>query len=133
MKMRLSPRPLRQLKQLKKLLPFGKPIAVKRSTTTYLDKQGWKQSTSTTPPEWHGYFRTRFGSYKGKITASTPPQFYFQHPPEGLARHSHRACFHPLPGGWYHVHFSRVKDLDSGVIKLERILHEAFLLSQKTA
>jgi len=136
MKMRLSPRPLKTLKQLKRLIPFGKPIAVKRDTEPYLPKQGWKLNTSTTPAEWHGYYRTRFGSYKGRIIASTPPQFYIHKPPAGLKeRHSHKACFTAMKDdGWYSAHFSKLpKDLDSGVIKLERILYEAYLLTQKSA
>jgi hypothetical protein len=123
---------------LKRFLPFGKPIAVKRSTSAipYIERTGWERATSTTPAEWRGYFRTRFGSYKGRIIASTPPQYYIYKPPKGLKeRHSHAACFSKLgEDGWFSVHFSKVpKDLDSGVIKLERILCEAYLLTQKSA
>ena len=127
-------RPLKKLKSLKNVLRFSKPLAVKRtsSETPYLEKTGWRE-TGTTPREWHGYYRTRFGSYKGRITASTPPQYYIHKPPRGLKeRHSHAACFHALTDGWYNAHFSVVpKDLASGVIKLERILSEAYLLTQK--
>ena len=128
-------RPLKKFQLLKKLLPFGKPIEVKRSAAPYIEQTGWQQSISTTPREWHGYYRTRFGSYKGRITASTPPQFYIHKPPAGLkTKHSHSACFTALADGWYSVHFRIMpKDLDSGVIKLERILCEAYLLTQKTA
>src|SRR5438105_2204298 len=96
-------RPRIKLHHLKRLLSFGKPIAVKRSTDPYLPKQGWQLDTSTIPAAWHGYYRTRFGSYKGRITASTPPQFYIHKPPKGLKeRHSHGACFTKIgDDGWF--------------------------------
>jgi hypothetical protein len=133
-------RPLKTLKpllSLKNVLRFGKPIAVQRtsSATLYIEKTGWKQSTSTSPAEWHGYFRTRFGSWKGKIKTTTPPQYSIYKPPAGLTtKHSHKRCFDLASDGWCSVHFNIVpKDLDSGVIKLERILYEAYLLTQKSA
>jgi hypothetical protein len=121
---------------VKRLLSFGKPIAITRSRRRYMDEMGWEQSTRTSPAEWHGYYRTRFGSYKGRIIASTPPQYYIYKPPRGLKeRHSHSACFSKFgEDGWYSSHFSiPPKDLDSGVIKLERVLCEAYLLTGKTS
>ena len=136
---------------LRKLFPFKKirppttphtltrttgttPIPVTRDTRTYLEKQGWTLDTSSYPATWHGYYRTRHGSFKGRIEASNPSRFYFQHPPKGLSRHSHRACFHALDNGWYSIHFSTMpRDLDSGVLLLERILHESYVLTQKSA
>jgi hypothetical protein len=132
MAMRFPPRPLAKLKNL---LSFKHPMVVKRGARPYIEMQGWKQVSRTTPPEWHGYYRIRFRSYKGKIKASTPPQFYIYKPPEALTtRHSHRACFTTLADGWCSVHFRIMpRDLDSGVMQLERILREAFLLSQTSA
>jgi hypothetical protein len=127
-------RHFKKLKSLKNLLPFGKPIAVKRSSAPYIEKTGWRE-TGTMPAEWHGYYRTRFGSYKGRITASTPPQYYIYQPPEGLTtKHTHKNCFYLMRDNWCSVHFKiQPRDLDSGVIKLERILCEAYLLTHKTA
>ena len=129
-------RPRTSLRVLKKLLPFGKSIAITRSRRRYIEETGWRQTSDTSPREWRGYYRTRFGSFKGRIIASTPPQFYIHKPPRGLKeRHSHAACFTDMGGdGWFSAHF-RVppKDLDSGVMKLERILCEAYLLTSKSA
>jgi hypothetical protein len=136
MVMRFSPkRPLKTLKQLKGLIPFGKLIAITRSKKRYIEETGWEQTTSTFPHEWHGFYRTMVGSYKGRIIASTPPRYYIHKPPKGLTtKHSHKACFHLMPDNWCSVHFAIVpKDLDSGVLKLERILYEAYLLTDKTA
>lgn len=133
MALRIAPkRPFTPLQHLKRLLPFGKPIAITRSRRRYIEEMDWQQSTRTTPPEWHGYYRTRFRSYKGRIIASTPPQYYIYKPPKGLKeRHIHKACFSKFgEDGWFSVHFRiQPRDLDSGVIKLERILCEAYLLS----
>ena len=128
-------RPRIQWRHVKRLLSFGKPIAITRSSKRYIEGTGWQQ-TNTTPCEWHGYYRTRFGSWKGRIIASTPPQFYIYKPPKGLKeRHSHAACFNKIgDDGWYSSHFKKMpRDLDSGVIELERILCEAYLLTQKSA
>jgi hypothetical protein len=136
MALRLRTRPLKRLKLLKNLIPCGKAILIRRKSQLYIDGTGWQQSTSSTPREWHGYYRTRFGSYKGRIIASTPPQYYIHNPPKGLKeRHSHAACFNKISDdGWYSAHFKKLpKDLDSGVIKLERVLCEAYLLTNKTA
>jgi|GraSoiStandDraft_32_1057276.scaffolds.fasta_scaffold1499421_1 hypothetical protein len=118
------------------------PIPVKRDTRTYLEKQGWTLTNSSYPATWNGYYRTRVASYRGLIKTMTPPKFYVYKPPAGLTtKHEHKACFHEAPeigAGWYWIHFSTAlnptpRDLDSGVIKLERILYEAYVLTQKSA
>ena len=59
MPLRLLTRPLKKFKQLKRLLPIGTPIEVERSRKRYLEEMGWELSTSTSPREWQGYYRTR--------------------------------------------------------------------------
>lgn len=139
---------------LRKLFPFKKirpaptplllmrtesttPIPVTRDSRSYLEKQGWTLDTSSYPSTWHGFYRTRAGSWKGKIALSAAnPDFYIYKPPEGLyTKHSHKSCFHPRSDSWCWVHFTTThRDLDSGVIKLERILYEAYILgTQKSA
>ena len=142
--------PQASLTKLKQVLSFAKPgalktdtakthISVKRDTRTYIERQGWTLSNGSWPPTWHGYYRTKVGSWKGMIKTTTPPGFYIFKPPEGLTtKHSHRLCFHPTPDGWCSVHFNTAlhptpRDLDSAVIKLEKILYEAYVLTQKTA
>ena len=116
-----------------KLMPPKRRV-VKRSRATYMQEQGWQLTGFGPSARWDGYYRCRRGSYRGKIECSSPPKFSVKDPPEGLSRHSHRSCFSgPQSGGWWSVHFrTQPKDLDSGVMELERILHEADLLSQKT-
>src|SRR5918999_5802919 len=88
---------------LKRLIPIKRRITVKRSTSPYLVQQGWKL-TNGSEGRWEGYYRSRYGSYKGKIEHSSPLKFYIHNPPEPL-RHHHWVCFTALPGGWYSVHF----------------------------
>jgi hypothetical protein len=122
------------LSPIKKLFTVKRRMTVKRGATTYLAEQGWTLKHSASPAAWHGYYRTQYKSFKGRIEATTPLKFSLQHLPPGLERHSHKACFTKRSDGWYAIHFSTPpKDLDSGVMAIERILHEAVLLSQKPA
>jgi hypothetical protein len=122
---------------IKKLLPFKRRVIVQRSRKSLLQERGWVLTGSGTDARWEGYYRTRHGpSYKGKIEPGCyPPKFYVKDPPKGLEKHEHRACFTDLKSGkWWSVHFrTPPQDLSSGVIGIERILHEAFQLTKKTA
>ena len=55
------------LTRMKKLLSHKKPIPVKRSAKRYVVEQGWHLSNSATYPEWHGQYRTRFGSFQAEL------------------------------------------------------------------
>ena len=123
------------LTRMKKLLSHKKPVPVKRSAKRYIVEQGWHLSNSATYPEWHGYYRTRFGSFQGRVEMSYQPKYYVRNPPAGITRHSHSACFTDLRnGGWWSVHwYIQPQDIDSGVMELERILREAYLLTKQPA
>jgi len=124
------------LTPLKKLLPRRRPIQIKRSTKPYLKEQGWRHTYENGQPQLEGYYRTRYGSFYGRIQnpSSSKPSFYIKNPPKELDKHSHRSCFTDRGNGWYSVHFSTLpRDLDSGVLHIERTLNEAFVLSKKTA
>lgn len=115
-----------------------KPVVVARGAKPLIVERGWKVTNGATYPEWHGYYRTRFGSFRGRIEMAYQPKYYIHNPPEGLTtRHSHKLCFNrfPLLGDkWYSVHwYIQPQDLDSGVMAIERILREAYLLTKQTA
>jgi hypothetical protein len=112
-----------------------KPIAIARSNRPYIVDQGWQRVSGATYPEWHGYYRIRFGSFKGRVEMSYQPKYYVRNPPAGITRHSHSACFTDLRnGGWWSVHWKiQPQDIDSGVMELERILREAYLLTKQPA
>jgi hypothetical protein len=127
------------LNPLKKIFRKRRPIAIKRSAKTYLSEQGWSLTYEQKEAQFEGFYRCRYGSYFGKIQnlASTKPSFFIKDPPKELDRHSHRICFAERPNmgkGWYSIHFSILpRDLDSGVLHIERTLNESFLLAKKTA
>jgi hypothetical protein len=128
------------LSRMKKLFSLTKPapVSVRRSKKRYIVERGWQYVNGVPYSEWRGCYRTRFGSFKGRIEMSYTPKFYIHNPPEGLtARHSHKACFNPFPllgDKWYSVHwYIQPQDIDSGVMEIERILREAYLLTTQTA
>ncbi len=128
------------LTPLKKLLHFKKPVAIKRSTKTYLKGQGWRLTYEKREEQLEGFYRSRYGSYSGKIQnlSSSKPSFFIKDPPQELKQHPyHGNCFTHRPqmgNGWYSVHFSTLpRDLDSGVLNIERTLNESFLIAKKTA
>lgn len=120
----------RPLNIVKRLFAISERIIVKRNSTTYLKQQGWKLTNSRSSLQWEGFYRSRFGSFKGKVESLSSPRFYLYNPPQVLRRHSHWVCFSDQGGGWYAAHFRTVpKDLDSGVMAIERIIHESFVRS----
>jgi hypothetical protein len=127
------------LNPLKKIFRKRRPIAIKRSRKTYLSEQGWRLTYERGEAQLEGWYRCRYGSYFGKIQnlASTKPSFFIKDPPQELNRHPHGSCFNPRPhvgNGWHSVHFSTPpRDLDSGVLVIERTLNESFIIAKKIA
>jgi hypothetical protein len=104
---------------------------IKRSSKSYLNERGWRKTGSFPSQEYHGYYRCPYGSWKGRVLASnSKPSFYLHKPPEALKlKHPHSACFSSQGNGWFSVHFRTTpKDIDSGVIAIERILTECMRL-----
>src|SRR2546430_406767 len=91
---------------------IAKHITIKRSPKTYLKQRGWSRTALPTDSEWHGWYRTRWGSFRGRVAGSNPPRYYLFKPPEQLKRHSHWCCFSDQGNGWYSVHFRKApKDI----------------------
>jgi len=104
------------------------PITVSRSRKSYAQEQGWldKGGGWFGSPHLVGYYRTKFGSFKGEIIPASL-SFYIFKPPKELKNHSHWACFSHRGGSKYSIHFAYLpRDIDSGIMQVERILHEAF-------
>jgi hypothetical protein len=104
---------------------------IRRNPDRYLKQQGWALALLGKDTQWQGYYRTRYGSFKGRVVASaSPPSFYVYKPPETLKlKHPHSACFNSQGNGWFSVHFKRPPgDPDSGVMAIERILTESIRL-----
>jgi len=120
----------------RKLIPAKKRelITVQRDTRSYVEQQGWTGMNARLwqlLPVWgelRGYYRTRYGSFKGKITIQGfTSKFYIYDPPSELRSYSHWSCFNIQPDGSYFVHFTTPpQDIDSGIMMIERIIVEAY-------
>lgn len=97
-----------------------------------LDLRGWKKEDLY----YRGYYRTRFGSFQGKIRERTFScgDFYIHNPPEVLKDHIHWSCFIEKSEGWYSLHFDEEPaSLSEGVKSIECLIIEAFKNSVEEA
>ena len=109
------------------------PVQVQRSKKPYHVEQGWQRSGGglLSNLKLKGYYRTRYGSFRGEIKLGSSPSFYIFKPPDELRDHSHWVCFSPRGGGRYSIHFVvRPRDVDSAIMQIERMIHEAFRLAK---
>jgi len=92
---------------------------------TLLQRRGWVKNG-----RWcFGYYRTRFGSFEGKIRIRTlhAGDFFLRNPPDALKRHSHWPCFAEKGNGWFSLHFNKMpKSIEDGIKTIERLLVSAF-------
>lgn len=113
--------------QTKKYNSVGKNV-VKRSEKPYWEQRGWKKSFG----EYHGFYRTTYGSYRGKATISPSGQIelFIYNPPKCLEGHSHWQCFMKRKDGSFFIHNNKSGefDLSSGIMDVERIIKEAYEL-----
>ena len=96
---------------------------VARATRTLWQERGWKRRGDTLK----GYYRTRFGSFEGRIEKafSRAPKFFMRSPPRQILKSRHGACFHERAGGWYWVPFyPRARDLTTGILRIEHLIQE---------
>lgn len=105
--------------------PMGQPTMVKRSQAPYWREQGWQES----PSAFKGFYRTPCGEFRGEIKKGFGHnhEYYIVNPPSELRRHPHWVCFLHRGNGRYLLHFSRrPKDVDSGIMAMERMIRESF-------
>jgi len=97
---------------------------VRHEEKPYWKRRGWKkQGRGLT-----GYYRTRYGTFKGKIEDyRSNPKVFIYNPPKQLNNHDHSSCFFSKGGGKYQVHFKQKVDKPSIAIQsVEKILRESF-------
>ena len=90
----------------------------------YWEEQGWKLRGQVL----EGYYRTHYGSFKGRIELfrSGEHLFYIDNPPSQLQSHPHWVCFTHRGGRRYWIHFSlKPENVDAGIITIEKILCQA--------
>lgn len=127
-----SPRPVPsprvRLRSVRRLDPSLGParwrviqLADPRATAPYWQEQGWVERNSSLS----GYYSAARRRFEGRV--ELPGGNYFiRHPPQELRRHSHWPCFQYQRDGWYRLHFAtRPRDPSSGILAIERMLHEA--------
>jgi hypothetical protein len=110
---------------LKQLLGFRRCTVVKRSAATYLVQQGWEFKGGA-QPHWEGFYKTDKASFQGWIDQVARPRYCIFKPPEALKRAHAANIIDQHRQGWHTVHFcTQPKDLDSGVLEIERLLRVA--------
>ena len=95
------------------------------TTKTLFTSRGWEKRG-----RWcYGYYRTRYGSFQGKIRLRSfyAGDFYLRHPPEPLKTHEHWPCFIPGDSGWYMLHFDKKPNMvEDGIKTIEALISSAF-------
>jgi len=102
----------------------GPSVQVERRQIPYWQERGWTKSGD----RYTGSYRTVHGSFFGCAEEISRGffRFYVYQPPKEMENHSHWTCFQNRDGGWYEVHMARMpRDVSSGIMSIERILHEA--------
>ena len=90
-------------------------------------KRGWTQKGN----KYSGYYRTRFGAYKGEIERRGDKFNVLIHKPptRELKRHPRWPCFHKKNKGWYMINLAKQpanRDISALVLRVELIILEAY-------
>jgi hypothetical protein len=102
----------------------GPAIPVQRREIPYWQERDWTRNGT----RYTGSYRTVHGSFYGTIDEPSRGFFHFfvYQPPQQMEHHSHWTCFQNRGDGWYEVHMARMpRDVSSGIMSIERILHES--------
>ncbi len=102
------------------VMPDNTPLHVKR---------GWKKKGNV----YHGYYRTKYGAWKGSIERRGDKFGVLIHnpPKEQIEKHPRWACFHEKRGGWWGINLAiNPKDRDVGAIifYVEKVINDSFRL-----
>lgn len=120
----------KQAEKVKKQAPpNGRICVVKCVPRAFWEKLGWARTGHT----YQGYYRTRFGSFRGYI-ARQGKMFgvYIFDPPQEVKLHPKWACFVYAGDKWFYVNQSRLaKDVDGAIIGVQRIIEESFKIGAK--
>jgi len=103
------------------------PIFIDRDTSPEWKLRGWVKIRNGTV--YRGYYTTEYGLFKGEVYKKLfgGYKFYIIDPPKELKNHPHWICFNYENKDRFSVHFNKsVYDLDSGIIRIETIINEAF-------
>ena len=100
------------------------PLLVRRNTQRLFEERGWRLNGTALD----GYYRTKYGSFRGWITGATgsSPAFYIVDPPRAVLDGPHGACFQPRGRREFRVHWrTRPDNVDTGILRIEHTILEA--------
>ncbi|MBL8745383.1 MAG: hypothetical protein JNK58_03400 [Phycisphaerae bacterium] len=107
------------------VLPSGRVATVIRpNSVPFHEERGWRRHGS----EFRGYYRTRKGSFEGRIRGTGPRAEYFiLHPPVRLVDGGpHAACFRQRGPHTFFIHWSEPpRDVDTGILRVEHCILES--------
>jgi hypothetical protein len=99
----------------------GRFRVTRRLGDPYWRERGWV----TWDGHCHGYYQAGGQSFEGRVDLPGR-EFFIRYPPPELKKHPHWPCFWPRNDGWFKVHFAiEPGDISSGIMQIERMLHEA--------
>lgn len=101
--------------------------SVKLDNSSLSAKRGWSQSGNS----FRGYYRTKYGAWKGHIRRRGDKfDVFITNPPEEqMENHSRWICFHKAKGKDYKIDLSlnpKDKSVDSIIFYVERLIIESF-------
>jgi hypothetical protein len=105
--------------------PHSPRETVERREIPYWQQRGWQRQGDT----FTGTYQTAFASFIGQVvrTGTFSYEFMLYNPSMQIQNHSHWACFAHQGNDWYLVHMSRrARDIDSGIMTIERLIIEAY-------
>ena len=106
-------------------------IMVSPSKKPYWEENGWSKYDNN----YYGYYKLDDTHlWKGMITIIRNGRygFYIKDPPIGLSNYHKWQCFSHKGEGIFCIHFHTApKDIDSGIMMVERILNEALNRDQR--
>jgi len=98
---------------------------IQRREMPYWQEYGWSRQANV----YTGNYQTQYGAFQGWIEQerSGKIDFYLYKPSDEIRSHSHWTCFQHRGNDWYLVHMAKEpKDVDSGIMTIERLIKEAY-------
>lgn len=105
------------------------PNAVRLDNTPLFVQRGWSRNDNT----HQGYYRTRFGAWRGEIIRRGDKfrVYIFDPPRKQLRKHSRSVCFHNRRRGRWEINLAinpKGQDVDSIIFYVENLICESFAM-----
>ena len=114
---------------IKRIIKSGNQF-IKKPSKSYWEKKGWVKKIKKRSCTYHGYYQTIYGNFRGMVedkNCDSSLNFYIYDPPGNLENHPYWSSFIDQGKGEFLLLFyGKPMDIDSGIIVIERVVHEAF-------